>query len=141
MILYHYCCAHSAADIERDGLIKPTWVTWEHLDQLLLRDGWHPSRLGAAPTVAWLTDMAEPEPLALGLIQREGICDRLEVRFTVDVMDALPWATFALRHRANPAWRLQLEHGREPSRWFVLTRPTAPIARLDLVRDPGGERP
>ena len=49
MRLFHYCCACSVAQIGRKGVLKPQW---------------HP--LLSEPLV-WLTDMAIPQRLALGL--------------------------------------------------------------------------
>lgn len=129
MRLWHWCCHHSADDIERDGLIKPTWVTWSKLDAMLAENGWPPTGLAGAPTVAWFTDDPEAHPHDLGLDPRPGVCDRTEARFTVETM-ATPWPTFALLHRANPAWRTQLEMGRRVERWFVVTEPV-PYTEVD----------
>lgn len=62
MILYHYCCHHSAYAIEHD--------------RFTLRPG--------LDGFVWLTDLDVPDRRGLGLTSRILSCDRTECRFVVD---------------------------------------------------------
>jgi hypothetical protein len=132
MLLYHYSCSHVAAAIARSGVLKPG-TAWRHYDARLLTHGEPMSGLWRAPAVIWLTDLATPDPEALGLTSRTLDCDRTEYRYTVQrADDMMPWLQFAEWHRANSAWLRVLHDGRQPDRWFVAVLPTPYIERVNL---------
>jgi hypothetical protein len=109
-VLYHYTCPDSAARIVADGvLLKP-----------------------GAYGLLWLTDMPEPQRLALGLTQHLVRCDRTAFRFTVDG-SAEPWTAWAHRHRVPAAVRFELDgaEGALPRAWWVSE---TPLTAVDVVR-------
>jgi hypothetical protein len=130
-VLYHFCCAHAAPIIDRCGFLSPTPVSWRRMDELLARGGWPTTGLTQAPTVVWLTDLAEPDVEGLGLTRDTIECDRTEFRYTVSRLHAVSWDSFCRRYRPHAAYRDWLESGRSPAHWFVATANLPVIGRLD----------
>lgn len=125
MILYHYCCSHSAAKITDSGRLVPS--AHQHLPQV-------------APIV-WLTDLrieGEPmdiERLALGMphnrhAEEQG-CDRFSHRVTVAVRGGVfRWSRWA-RRNIHPRQQeaIELNHpGILPAHWWLTFRPTPALA-------------
>lgn len=118
--LWHYTCSHSRAELGDEGVLLPT------------ADRADVSRLGinAWPSFfVWVTDMAEPEPNALGLTRNHIRCDRTEHRYWVtDASDIVPWQHVL---DTDPGYAsvasLLLSPGADPSRWFVSSGPV-PVA-------------
>lgn len=110
MTLYHFTCEHIAEMIRNDGAIKP-----------------HPMfRFNQLPKVVWLTDLAGPIHRQLGFRPASSAgCDRLEVRFDVEVEGAVRWKHFVkdlpLAQELN--WMVTKAVGAEPYHWFVATDP------------------
>lgn len=120
MILYHYTCRDSAARIDAEDLLRPSPQV----------------QLAGTPWLLWLTDLAVPDPVALGLDRRHDSvlrCVRTERRYAVEVARPVSWADWADLRPVAPAARLWLEEGRTPERWFVWPVPIRP-----LVETPAG---
>lgn len=103
--LYHYTCEHGAKALGRRGMLRPNE---------------HPLLNGAR--LVWLTDMMDPDRLALGLTSDSLSCDRLAFRYIVQADDAMSWEEWARVHRVGPLARHLLEADRSCDRWFVLER-------------------
>lgn len=101
MRLFHYTCGHARTKITKDYTLRPN----EHSYGGLL----------------WLTDMAVPDVLGLGLSAFMLRCDRTEFRVTVDTDLAVPWTTWAHDHHVPLPIRLALDGnmGAMPKRWWV----------------------
>lgn len=83
MMLYHYCCHHSAQLIARTMTLRP-------VAQPMLK----------GLPVVWATDQEIPDRDALGLTMHMVKCDRTEHRFTVLAEDEplfTPWTASPLR--------------------------------------------
>ena len=107
MILYHFCCKHSAKGIRETGELLPG------------RDGF-----------VWLTDLASPLPEHVGLTSDYLTCRRTERRFKVaDHTGVIAWAD--LRDSLRPGLVASLEAWDEarPDHWFVSRRPVPVIVR------------
>jgi hypothetical protein len=126
VILYHFTDMDSWADIYREGVIQTT--------ESNIGDPTQGPHFG--PRVVWLTNMETPDAVALGLdyppairrmLRADGhvgpFPDKREMRFTVELEDAEPWATFSARHGMNRKWRRTFERGKRPDTWFVVARP------------------
>jgi hypothetical protein len=125
MILYHYCCAHSAAKITETGSLIPS--AHPHLPQI-------------APIV-WLTDMRivgeamDVERLALGMphnvAAEEQGCDRFSHRVTVAERGGVfRWPRWA-RRNLNPRQQEAIEinnPGIMTAHWWLAFRPMAVLA-------------
>ena len=100
MQLYHFACEHSARQILRDGVIKPS--TTGYLK------------------VSWWTDMAYPDRHALGLTSHALDCDRIDFRFTLtDPGAAVHWGRVRAHAPALLRDAIELVPGAEPARWWV----------------------
>lgn len=105
MRLYHYTCADSAKRISRRGFLRP----------------WPQPLLGGAKVV-WLTDVQDPTLVGLGLEPHHLTCDRLAIRYIVDVDDAELWIEVAHTFPLLPPDRLRLERDCQPEHWFIVRR-------------------
>jgi hypothetical protein len=103
--LWHYTCSHSLRGITADHALRPRV---------------HPL-MPTAPPMIWLTDLDEPDRLALGLTSISLRCDRTEHRIAVNTDRAVRWPTVA-RQLAAPAVRRQLElaPGALPMHWWIV---------------------
>jgi hypothetical protein len=132
--LYHYSCAHTREPIARAGRLMPLH-DWRKLDRKLVEHGEAPSGLTRAPSVVWLTDLADLPNLAaiesLGLTSFLLDCDRTRYRYTVDGAGVLAWRDFVKAWRPNPIWLAMLEEFGAPDRWFVATFPLPIVETLD----------
>lgn len=128
--LYHFCCEHSAAAIDRTMTLLPG-LDWLTLDRRLRRAGEPVSGLYRAPSVLWLTDLEEPDRDALGLTSHTLDCDRTEFRYTVHSEGTMRWHAFTAIYQPNREWLDVLEDGRQPDRWFVATMPKNVLSRMD----------
>lgn len=101
MRLYHFTCAHSAAKIGVDRVLRPNPLSFRHL--------------------LWLTDLPQPDILGLGLTAFMIKCDRTEFKCTVDTDNAVKWTVWAHDHKVDFANRLGLDGapGAMPLRWWV----------------------
>lgn len=101
-MLYHYTCDHGRKGIGLTGWLNPVE--------------------GLAGPLVWLTDMDQPDRLALGLTSHLLACDRLDYRYQVRAeMEVEHWPTSLVRARAPELAVMMLESvaGVDPSRWFV----------------------
>lgn len=112
--LFHFTCAHAAADIDSQGVLLPNQHPW-----------WpHP--------LVWLTDLPDPPPGALfgypsGLLP----CDRTATRYEVqDTTAAVRWTVYARRSGMNPRVREMFEAvpGGMPAHWWVTPTPVPVVA-------------
>lgn len=131
--LYHFCCAHSAAAIDRTMTLAPG-LDWLTLDRRLAQAGEPTSGLWRAPAVIWLTDMETPDRDALGLTSHSLDCDRTEFRYTVRSEGAMRWRAFVTFYQPNREWLDVLQDGRQPDRWFVAMEARRVLSRLDRRR-------
>lgn len=119
--LYHYTCEERARLITRRGMLRP------HA---------HPTLDGAR--LVWLTDMSEPDAVALGLTSESLPCDRLAVRYVVEAPDAEPWFEWLARHPdlRGPGLWLAIGRGAGPTHWFVLPRSVLAVRDRTYRRPP-----
>lgn len=103
--MFHYTCEDAAKRISRRGFLRP----------------WPQPKL-ADIALVWLTDLEAPSLEALGLEPHVLTCDRLGVRYVVDVDDAERWNDVAPWLPILPHERLLFERGRQPEHWFVIKR-------------------
>lgn len=132
MILYHYCCAHSAAKIREAGSLMP--FAHPHLPQI-------------APIV-WLTDMRivgeamTVERLALGMphnvAAEEQGCDRFSHRVTVATRGGtFRWPRWA-RRNLDPRQQEAIElnnTGILTAHWWLTFRPI-PVLAVQETTEP-----
>lgn len=120
MTLYHYTCTdHGLPGIARAGLVRP-------IGQLvaMLPPG--------MPSLAWFTDLTDPDAAALGLTGLVLACDRTAARIEVEEHPGLePWCRW---RRANPAYKafaavLEAAPGARPAHWWVSSAPV-PVKEL-----------
>lgn len=131
--IFHYTCSHHVADIERERLVRPG-LPWTVIDTAWKNRGFGPTGLGAAPRIAWLTDMESPEAEALGLTMNYISCDRTEFRVTVAPHPRIEsWAAFVGRYKPNPDWLESLQRSRAPARWFVCPFPLRALSVVQMV--------
>lgn len=107
MMLYHYCCRHSARLIVKSGLLKP-------LAQPMM---------SGLPAV-WATDMEIPDRDALGLTMFMVKCDRTEERFRVHPDDEslfTHWPVSPLRALVRNIEAFEHEP-LDPVRWWISIR-------------------
>lgn len=105
MRLYHYTCEDVAKRISRRGFLRP----------------WPQPLIGDVPLV-WLTDLDRPSAVGLGLEPHLLTCNRVGVRYVVDVDDFERWAVAAPRLPLLPHHRERLERDRSPQHWFIVRR-------------------
>lgn len=112
--LYHYCCAHSVAGINRDGMVRSTFDQKPDVD------------LGPVTGFSWFTDLDVPIAAALGLTSFTLDCDRTEARFTVtDPSSIVPWVA---ARRLLPRWfvaGLEGAPGVMPMHWWLSASPVS----------------
>jgi hypothetical protein len=113
--LYHYTCDHSLAGIRRIRHLMP------HVQPLL-----------GDIQLIWLTDMAVPDRLALGLTSVSLNCDRTKHRITVpaDSHMVKPWIRFARKLPMEQRHALELASGARPMHWWVARNPV-PVVEID----------
>ena len=105
MTLYHYCCDHSRAGIDADGVLHP-----------------------GVDGLVWLTDLA-PNALgreklrkALGLTSTTLKCDRLEHAYMANPRDAIPYLQAVSKGIVSQAWhRSAVGPHHRPANWYVAT--------------------
>lgn len=114
-VLYHYTCAHFAATIGRDGYLFP-----------------HPQPVLGGALLTWLTDLEEPDALALGLESTTLGCNRTDACYVVNTRwlpeGAVQWWPRARRHFAAGDVAALEDEGRQPSHWWVASMPI-PVRR------------
>lgn len=108
--MYHYTSSYHWPAIDQAGYLA---VTDPNI-----------SIEGTGPGVVWLTDVEELTPGDPDAKWARGsIVDKTEVRITVEVADATPWAKFAREHHVEVWWYDALARsGGDPERWFVVAR-------------------
>ena len=115
MSLWHYTCDHGHDGIGERGMLLPNL----HI-QLNVR-------------LSWLTDMAEPERLALGLTNQFTGCDRTRFRYRLERSGhVMPWGMWAALNHPDETLREDLERYGNPDRWWVGMTPLAVV--LDQPR-------
>ena len=105
--LYHYTCRDGAKAIAADGwTLRPNRVPFGLL---------------------WLTDLATPDRLALGLTSHALTCDRTAVQLRVAPGVPVRWVDWCRSVRLPRVVRdeLELAPGAQPLRWWVSTVPLA----------------
>ena len=120
--LFHFTCRHSAAQIRKEGLIRPHRLFGQH---------W-------MPRLTWLTD--DPDASHESLFGKpvptsELACDRTEFQFVVEVLaGAMPWRQFVREHpsMSDVARALALAPGVDHQRWWV----TQDVIRVPKAGDP-----
>ena len=115
MTYYHYTCDHGRRSIGDSGNLKPHGI-------------------GDMPVVVWMTDLADPDVIGLGLTSEILSCERWTYRYRVtDERPVVPYAE--IQHSIHPRAQLALHHlGSLPQHWFVSFRP------LSAIYDPIGVR-
>lgn len=116
MLLYHYTCRHRAAFIRRERMLKGNP---------------HPWLLDVGPLIH-LTDLDQPDRLALGLTSNILTCDRTEFRVTVETDVAERWSVFARTIPRRVREGLETAPGALPAHWWVARMPL-PIVDVDDV--------
>jgi hypothetical protein len=108
--LYHYT---SRMHLPRILAARFLEVTESNLD-------WH--RQHAGPDVVWLTNQADLYTRDAPWAGRGQIgVDKLEIRFTVDVPDAVPWERWQRQHKMKRQWYVAfVRAGGDSSTWFVV---------------------
>ncbi len=121
--LYHFTCDHGAAGIEGSGLVRPLGQLAPNA-RFILGPEWE-----WRADVAWLTDQAEPDRLALGLTYGTHIlCDRMTHRFEVRLTESVRWYLEYLREHRLPSMRaLCYEPGSRPAQWWEASEPVPVI--------------
>lgn len=106
--LYHYTCEHAAAEIRKDGTLKPS----------------------SNPRIPmlWLTDLEIPDRLGLGLTMKTLKCDRLAHRFMVsEPFEVYRWIDVRRSWIGTPAWKwvqaIEATEGALPRHWYVTKAP------------------
>ena len=114
--LFHYTCAdHGYRGILRTGLVMP-----------------YPQPVLLGQPVSWWTDLALPDPTALGLTRNVLRCDRTEQRFETHRVDLLtPWWEFARNVLGES--RRRLEAAGAPRHWWVATLPVPAVSTLRVT--------
>ena len=115
MILHHFTCRDGADGIDAAGEIRPNPIP-ERIPTGIVHLS---TGMGDAPPIVWLTDLPNPRRDQVGLTSDGLPCDRMEVRYTVDVDSAERWRSFARRHCADSRWRRTIERYSDPYHWFV----------------------
>lgn len=121
--LYHYTCDHSRWELGNQGTLL---ATADRADISALG-------INAWPTFfVWLTDMAEPDPDALGLTRHHITCDRTAHRYRVtDTTGTMRWLDFIVTEPQYGSVSSLLESpGADPSAWWVSKEP------VPVVYDP-----
>jgi hypothetical protein len=123
-ILFHFTCRHAVDGILAAGTLQPNKHPFLNNRELI-----------------WLTDLATPDRLGLGLTANYIRCNRTEYRAMVARTDRIePWGAWAHRHQVPRAIRDELEVDALPAHWYVATRALpilalgqcAPMPRLSL---------
>lgn len=111
MTFYHYTCDHGRRCIGDSGKLMP-----------------HGSE--DMPLVVWMTDLAEPDIIGLGLTSEILPCERWTYRYRItDERSVLPYTE--IQHLIHPQVQLSLHHaGSLPQHWFISFQP------LSAVYDP-----
>lgn len=105
MRLYHFTCLdHGYKGIQRSREIRPN-------------PAGNPM-LPSWPPVIWLTDLPAPSKWDVGLTSERLTCDRLEIRYTVDV-EALSFAEARRRWRIDLSTFIDLTSYGNPTHWWV----------------------
>jgi hypothetical protein len=111
--LYHFTCDHGHAGITTTrrllNLASQARGRTIHVPPWMMN-------------VVWLTDLAAPDALGLGLTSRTLSCDRTRYRWTVvSPRDPLivPWAEFRDRTAPDRWEELESAEGAAPGHWWV----------------------
>jgi hypothetical protein len=117
--LYHYTCNHGHRALSAGGQVKPPALFLSQR-QLALAD----TAFMVLTQLAWFTDLAQPQPDALGLTRHSIHCDRTAYRWQVaDGLEhrVLPIRYGVLRGTLPRLIRdsLELAHGAQPRHWWV----------------------
>lgn len=107
MTLFHFTCDHGLKGMGRAGFVRPRLQPFVGL------------------TLAWFTDLPDPQPEEVGLTSRTLSCDRLEYRYTVeDETDVRPWLDIVKTVPVDPAfWSTFHLPPAQPDHWFVSFAP------------------
>jgi hypothetical protein len=128
--LWHFTSWHTFEAIGEGGTLVPGKLLWSPD----LRHLYPPPEYHILGEVVWLTDLAEPPPLALGL-DRPGSeleYSRLAYRYRADdTSNAIWWPDFMRDRRLSRVQRsVCFSEGALPAHWWV-----APTS-IDVVYDP-----
>ncbi len=101
--LWHYTCEHGAELIRQDMTLKP-------INPLI--------------PMLWMTDLAIPDRLGLGLTMKTLKCDRLAHRFqVVDPHEVYRWVDVRRSWRGTKGWAwvqaIESTEGAMPMHWYV----------------------
>ena len=101
--LFHFTCDHGLRGLGRTGRVRPRLQPFVNL------------------TLAWFTDLPDPEPEEVGLTSSTLSCNRLEYRYTVDdETDIVPWLDVVRTVPVDPAfWSTFHLPPAQPDHWFV----------------------
>jgi hypothetical protein len=109
--LWHYTCIHSSRSIAESGLVLPA-------------SAFISFALPPWSSLVWLTDLAEPVALALGLTNRILSCDRTACRFQVlDETNVRRWTEAHEWRRTEWGHQLEAVAGCLPRHWYVTDQP------------------
>lgn len=124
--IFHYCCAHSAVDIRRDGFV-------DCAENVLQRRSPEKHVEHTSGYVVWLTDLEPPVMRdAVGLTMHTIDCDRTKYCFEVvpDWGRIEWWMTFRKRH--TEMHKLESEPGVMPMHWWVGRGPLPVLRELPV---------
>lgn len=125
--LWHYTCAHGRAHLGDRGTLQPPFMQGADATRV-------PDVASALLAMVWATDMATPDPDALGLTQHRLTCDRTAYRYAVPVYAFQRWGRIRGQLPATLVDALELATGAQPARWWVTFGPV-PGAVYSPARD------
>ena len=114
MHLYHFTTRLHLSAITKSGFLKVTESNVGSGSPLMPPTGQH-----VGPDVVWLTSSVSGDGCGLD----GGLSDKTELRFVVEVPDAVRWVDWAPAAQMHPRWRRALSRGQDVSSWYVVERP------------------
>lgn len=121
--LYHYTCHHGQAALRTHPVVLPAKV---HTPAAFTQPAALSPIIQAMGSLAWFTDMADPDPWALGLTKNHLGCDRTRFRWRVTNTPRPPIRWGRVRATFPPGALNALEltdAGAQPARWWIATWP------------------
>ena len=118
MKLYHYTSTRHLPYILKAGYLD---VTESNIGSGVPEHDPYGEHVG--PDVVWLTTSENPgHKQGLTTSADTGWPDKTEIRFTVDVPDALHWPKWSRSQGIDKRWARCLETDHYPEQWFVVVR-------------------
>jgi hypothetical protein len=126
--LYHFTCDHGRQALGAVGQVTPLAV-WNPAAASKLPDAWV-----WVSGFCWFTDMAWPDPVALGLTSSTLVCDRTRWRYLVtDDANVKPYIQVARNWLPPQAWKLTIgDH--QPGRWWLSRVPVPVVVDMSYAR-------